>query len=73
MTFLAAPKLVASLATPEAADADAADVCLHVACGELHTVAVMRGGRLVAWEEGATTDAARIMAAALGQNSKEVA
>jgi ABC-type sugar transport system ATPase subunit len=36
-------------------------------------VAVMRGGRLVAWEEGATTDAARIMAAALGQNSKEVA
>jgi rhamnose transport system ATP-binding protein len=36
-------------------------------------VAVMRGGRLVAWEEGATTDAARIMAAALAQNSKEVA
>ena len=53
VSFLPTPRKVAALANADAADADAADVCVRVACGELHTVVVMRGGALFAFGHGA--------------------
>ena len=53
VAFAATPRRLTSLATADAVDADAADVCVRVACGELHTVVVMRGGAIFAFGHGA--------------------
>ena len=53
VSFAATPRRVTTLASPDAHDADAADVCVRVACGELHTVVVTRGGAVFAFGHGA--------------------